>query len=67
MDAAKFDDTIGPSRTRSNHDFKLRPLGFSYFFIHVPAFLDTGLPRGNVHEWDSGPVRGAIPTQSLNP
>ena len=35
------------------------------FFL--PAFLDTGQPRGNVHERDSGPVRGAIPTQSHNP
>ena len=24
------------------------------------------MPRGNVHEWDSGPMRGAIPTQSHN-
>ena len=22
-------------------------------FIYLPAFLNTGLPRGNVHEWDS--------------
>ena len=36
-------------------------------FIYLPAFLDTGLPRGNVHEQDSGPMRGAIPTQSHNP
>ena len=35
-------------------------------FIYLPAFLDTGLPRGNVHERDSGPMRGAIPTQSHN-
>ena len=27
----------------------------------LPAFLDTCLPRGNVHERDSGPMRGAIP------
>ena len=33
----------------------------------LPAFLDTSLPRGNVHERDSGPMRGAIPTQSHNP
>ena len=32
-------------------------------FIYLPPFLDTGLPRGNVHERDSGPMRGAIPTQ----
>ena len=38
-----------------------------YLFIYLPAFLDTGLPRGNVHEWDSGTMRGAIPTQSHNP
>ena len=38
-----------------------------YLFIYLPAFLDTGLPRGNVHERDSGPMRGAIPTQSHNP
>ena len=38
-----------------------------YLFIYLSAFLDTGLPRGNVHEWDSGLVLGAIPTQSHNP
>ena len=32
-------------------------------FIYLPPFLDTGLPRGNVNERDSGPMRGAIPTQ----
>ena len=32
-----------------------------------PAFLDTGLLRGNVHERESGPMRGAIPTQSHDP
>ena len=32
--------------------------------IYLPAFLYTGLPRGNVHERDSGPIRGAIPTHS---
>ena len=37
-----------------------------YFFIYLPAFLDTCLPRGNVHERDSGPMRGAIPIQSHN-
>ena len=26
-----------------------------------------GLPRGNVHEQDSGPMQGAIHTQSHNP
>ena len=35
-------------------------------FLCLPAFLGTGLPRGNVHERDSGPMRGAIPTQSHN-
>ena len=40
---------------------------FIYLFIYLPAFLDTGLPRGNVHEPDSGPIQGAIPTQSHNP
>ena len=35
--------------------------------VNLPAFLDTGLPRGSVHERDSGPMRGAIPTQSHNP
>ena len=33
---------------------------FIYLFIYSPAFLDTGLPRGNVHERDSGPMGGAI-------
>ena len=36
-------------------------------FIYLPAFVDTGQPRGNVHERDSGPIRGTIPTQSHNP
>ena len=36
-------------------------------FIYLPAFLDTGLPRGNVRERYSGPMRGAILTQSHNP
>ena len=40
---------------------------FIYLFIYLPAFLDKGLPRGNVHERDLGPMRGAIPTQSHNP
>ena len=26
---------------------------FIYLFIYLSAFLDTGLPRGNVHERDS--------------
>ena len=35
--------------------------GRSYFLFDLilPAFLDTGLPRGNGHKWDSGPMRGA--------
>ena len=32
---------------------------YNYSFTR---FLDTGLPRGNVHERDSGPMRGAIHT-----
>ena len=35
--------------------------------VYLPAFLDTGLPRGIVHERDSGLMQGAIPTQSHNP
>ena len=38
-----------------------------YLFIYLPTFLDTGLPRGNVHERDSSPMQGAIRTQSHNP
>ena len=32
--------------------------GRSYFLFDLilPAFLDTGLPRGNGHKWDSGPM-----------
>ena len=35
--------------------------GRSYFLFDLilPAFLDTGLPRGNGYKWDSGPMRGA--------
>ena len=40
---------------------------FIYLFIYLPASLDTGLPSGNVHEPDLGPMRGAIPIQSHNP
>ena len=44
-----------------------RAFHFRFFpTIYLPAFLDTGLPRGNVHERDSGPMRGAILTQSHN-
>ena len=28
-------------------------------YVCLPDFLDTGLPRGNVNERDSGPMRGA--------
>ena len=38
-------------------------MGIIYLFIYLPAFL----ARGNVHERDSGPMQGAIPTQSHNP
>ena len=53
----------------ARRDYKVATLGiiFIYLFIHLPAFLDTGLRRGNAHERDSGPMRGAIPTQSHNP
>ena len=36
-------------------------------FFLLPAFLTQACPEGiNVHEWDSGPMQGAIPTQSHN-
>ena len=35
--------------------------------MNLQAFLDTGMPRGNVHERDSSPMQSAIPTQSHNP
>ena len=38
-----------------------------YLFIYLPTFLEPGLPRGNVHERDPGPMQGAIRTQSQNP
>jgi len=38
-----------------------------FLFIYIPAFLDTGLAIGNVHERDPGPVRGAITTRSPDP
>ena len=28
-------------------------------YVYLPVFLDTGLPKGNVNERDSGPMRGA--------
>ena len=38
-----------------------------YLFIYLfTSFMDTGLPRGNLHERDSGPMQGAIPTQYHN-
>ena len=42
-------------------------VGGLFIYFYLPAFLDTGLPRGNVHERNSGPMRGAISTQSHNP
>ena len=50
-----------------NMDVQYQVAGNHTLFIYLPAFLDTGLPRGNVHERDSGPMQGAIPTQSHNP
>ena len=45
-------------------------LEFSFIFFYVNlfslSFLDTSLPRGDVHERHSGPMRGTIPTQSHN-
>ena len=35
--------------------------------IFLPGFLDTGLHRGNEQEQHSGPMRGAIPTQTHKP
>ena len=32
---------------------------YCFFYLILPAFLDTGLPSGNGHKWDSGPMRGA--------
>ena len=35
--------------------------------IHLfTSFLDTGLPKGNLHERDSDPMQDAIPKQSHN-
>lgn len=35
VDATKFYNIIGPSRTRSSHDFKLRPQPFrTHYFKH---------------------------------
>ena len=49
--------TFMPKRTRETN-------GFIYFY---QLFLDTCLPGGNMHKRDSGPMRGAIATQSHNP
>ena len=39
-----------------------------YLFIYLfTSFMDTGLLRGNLHERDSVPMQGAIPTQYHNP
>ena len=47
--------------------FFFRVLRFSTLpNLYLSPFLDTGLPRRNVHERDSGPMRGAIPTKSHN-
>ena len=35
---------------------------YKFYLPALSAFLDTDLPRGNVNERDSGPLRGAIPT-----
>ena len=52
-------------RYQQSADYKIIPkILFIYLIIYLPAFLDTGLPRGNVHEWDSHPMGGAIRTQS---
>ena len=33
IDSSKFYDTVGPSRTRTNHNFKIRPNYFTYLFF----------------------------------
>ena len=35
---------------------------FIYLFIYLPALLDTGLPGGNEHKQDLGPMRGQVPS-----
>ena len=49
--------------------FNCSGCSFNYedVFMFLPAFLDTDLHRGNTHERDTGPMQGAIPTQSYNP
>ena len=37
-----------------------------HLFIYFPAFRDTGVLRGNVHERDLIPMRGAILTHPHN-
>ena len=49
------------------HNYSFCRLMWVHNFFHVPAFLNRGLPRGNVHKRDSGPMRDAILTQSHNP
>ena len=50
-------------RYQQSVDYKIIPkILFIYLIIYLPAFLDTGLPRGNVHERDSGPMQGAMAT-----
>ena len=35
-----------------NMDVQYQVASNHALFIYLPAFLDTGLPRGNVHKWD---------------
>ena len=46
----RYDERIRVSIMTNEND---RP------YVYLPAFLDTGLPRRNVNERDSGPMRGA--------
>ena len=39
----------------------IKYVSFIYLFIYLPAFPDTGLPRGNAHERDSQ-VPGEVPS-----
>ena len=38
----------------------------SWIFIYLPAFLDTVLPRGNVHERDSGLMLACVQTSPIS-
>ena len=40
------------SRMRTNNHCPFTIFKFIYLFIYLPAFLDTGLPTGNVQERD---------------